>query len=373
MIPLVDVGRQFASLRKALMAEIEQVTLGGQYILGPKVKELEARMKERFGGREVVAVGNGTDALILILQAFGIGPGDEVITTPFTFFATAEAISRVGAAPLFVDIDPESFNLNPSLVERAITPRTKAILPVHLFGQPADMASLKEIAKKHHLYLFEDACQAFGATYRGMPAGSLGDAAAFSFFPTKNLGTMGDGGLVVTAHPQMAARIRLLRQHGSRQKYYHEAIGMNSRLDELHAAILLIGLREIDRWNDLRRKKAARYGEALQELSYLKTPKAPSDREHIWHLYTVVTEEREKVRQFLANRGIQTGVYYPLPLHLQEVYRSLGYKAGDLPVAEEASERVLSIPLSPFLLKEEQERVIEALWDYEQEREVLRT
>lgn len=365
MIRLIDVGKQFSALKQRLLTELEQVIDSGQYILGPKVKELEARMKERFAGREAIAVGNGTDALLLILEAFGIGEGDEVITTPFTFFATAEAVSRVGAIPVFVDIDPKSYNLDASKVEAAITPRTKAILPVHLFGQAADMAELKEIANRHHLHLFEDACQAFGTTYGGVPVGSYGDAAAFSFFPTKNLSTMGDGGLVITPHHEVAEKIRLLRQHGSRKKYFHEVIGMNSRLDEIHAAILLLGLEEIDHWNHLRQIKAAKYQAHLQGLSYLRLPEIAEGRDHIWHLYSVEVEEREKVQAFLRERGIQTGVYYPLPLHLQEVYRHLGYQEGDLPVAEAVSKRLLALPLSPFLSEEEQDQVIAALWAYQ--------
>ncbi|WP_028988222.1 DegT/DnrJ/EryC1/StrS family aminotransferase [Thermicanus aegyptius] len=364
MIPLINLRRQFAFIKKELMQEIEEVIESGQYILGRRVKELEEKIKERLEVSDAIGVGNGTDALLLILEGFGIGPGDEVITTPFTFFATAEAISRAGAKPVFVDIDPVTYNLDMSRVEEAITPRTKAILPVHLFGQPADMEPLQEAARRHSLFLFEDACQAFGATYRGKPVGSLGDAASFSFFPTKNLGTLGDGGLVATSHQGVAERIRLLRQHGSRRKYEHEKIGMNSRLDEIHAAVLLLALKEIDQWNRLRREKVAIYLAELADLPFLTLPRVGEGREPVWHLFSVEVESREMVRKFLQDRGIETGVYYPLSLHLQEAYRSLGYKEGDLPVAERVSKRILALPLSPFLSEAEQEQVISALREY---------
>jgi len=313
------------------------------------------------GAAHAVGVGNGTDALRLVLEALGVGPGDEVITTPFTFIASAEAVSQAGARPVFVDIEPDTYNLDPDRLERAITPRTKAVIPVHLFGQPARMDTIMAVARRRGIRVIEDACQAFGATYRGRKAGSLGDAACFSFFPTKNLGTMGDGGLVTTSDEGLAERIRRLRQHGARVKYVHDEIGFNSRLDELHAAILLVCLPHIDAWNGRRRQLAARYRERLADVPGITMRMPDPDAEHIYHLFCVEAERRDELMEWLAGRGIQSGVYYPVPLHLQPVYRDLGYCPGDFPAAERASRRLLAIPMSPFLSEEEQDRVIEAI------------
>ncbi|NGQ95719.1 DegT/DnrJ/EryC1/StrS family aminotransferase [Brevibacillus sp. SYP-B805] len=361
MIPLVDLRRQFHSIRPQILAGISDVIESGSYILGAKVAELEQRIAERLGVAHAIAVANGTDALILTLEAYGIGPGDEVLTTPFTFFASAEAVSRVGAKPVFVDIDPDSYNLDPTKLEEKITPAAKAIIPVHLFGQPAEMDAISHIARKHGLVVIEDACQAFGAAYKGNPVGSLGDAACFSFFPTKNLGTLGDGGLVVTNDDAVAARIRLLRQHGSTKKYVHETIGYNSRLDEIHAAILLTCLEHIDAWNDTRRRLAARYREGLQEIAHLRIAPESPDVRHIYHLFCLETQHRPAVMRSLQAEGIQCAVYYPLPLHLQRVYADLGYKKGDCPVSERLSEQLFAIPMSPFLQEAEQDRIIGVL------------
>ncbi|WP_027417272.1 DegT/DnrJ/EryC1/StrS family aminotransferase [Aneurinibacillus terranovensis] len=360
MIPLVDVKRQLQSIKGMIMYEIEQVLDSGQYIMGSKVKELEKEMARVMGVAEVVAVANGTDALVLTLDAYGIGKGDEVITTPFTFFATAEAVSRVGATPVFVDIDAATYNIDPKKIEEKISPVTKAILPVHLFGQPADMDEIKSIASKYDLLVIEDACQAFGATYKGKRVGSLGDAACFSFFPTKNLGTMGDGGMIATSDPQLAARLRRLRHHGSKKKYYHDSIGYNSRLDELHAAILLVSLTKIDEWNEARRRWAARYKEKLAGAG-LTMPVEAADRTHIYHLFCVSSNQRDEVMTRLNQAGIQSGVYYPCPLHLQEVYQNLSYRPGDLPVAEHMASCLFALPMSPFLMESEQDVVINVL------------
>ncbi|HZG15553.1 MAG TPA: DegT/DnrJ/EryC1/StrS family aminotransferase [Candidatus Bathyarchaeia archaeon] len=361
MIPLVDLGRQFGSLRLEILDAISDVIESGMYILGPKVAELEKKIAERLGVKHAIGVANGTDALVLTLKAKGIGPGDEVITTPFTFFASAESVSNLGATPVFVDVDPESYNLNPDLLEAKITEKTRAIIPVHIFGQPADMEKINQIAQKHQLFVIEDACQAFGASYHGKPAGNLADAACFSFFPTKNLGTLGDGGIVVTNDDSLAAAIRLLRQHGSTKKYFHDAIGYNSRLDEIHAAILLQCLPLIDEWNETRRKWAYRYRERLQDLPGLRIRPEKPDLVHIYHLFNVELENRSLVMDALKERGIQCAVYYPRPLHLQKVYEHLGGKPGDCPVAERLSEQILAIPISPFLQEEEQDQVIEAI------------
>lgn len=361
MIELVPLVRQFQSMKQEIMQATEETIDSGKFILGPSVQRLEQEICAYLGVEEAIGVANGTDALVLALEACGIGPGDEVVTSPFTFFASAEAISRVGATPVFADIDPVTYNLDPAELEKKLTPATKAVIPVHLFGQPADMDAIMAIAERHGLLVIEDACQAFGADYRGRRAGSFGHAACFSFFPTKNLGTVGDGGLIVTSDPALAARIRLLRQHGSRQKYYHEAIGYNSRLDELHAAILRIALPRIDAWNAERSRLAQRYRAALGDLSWLEIDPPAQDRTHIYHLFCLRTKHRDKVQETLAAHGIQSGVYYPLPLHLQRAYASLGYAPGDFPVSERLSTELLALPMSPFLYESEQDEVIDAL------------
>jgi dTDP-4-amino-4,6-dideoxygalactose transaminase len=361
MIPLVPLQKQFGSLKRELLTEIGSVIDDGQYILGTRVRAFEEAAAAYVGAAHAVGVGNGTDALLLVLKAMGIGPGDEVITTPFTFIASAEAVSQAGARPVFVDIDPETYNLDPGKLERAITPRTKAIIPVHLFGQPARMDDINDIARKYGIRVIEDACQAFGAAYRGQKAGNLGDAACFSFFPTKNLGTMGDGGLVTTSDEELAERIRRLRQHGARVKYVHEEIGFNSRLDELHAAILHVCLKHIDEWNDRRRRLAVRYREQLDGVPGIVMRMPDPDAEHIYHLFCVEAARRDELMDWLNGRNIQCGVYYPVPLHLQPVYSGLGYGPGDFPVAERASQHLLAIPMSPFLEMEEQDAVIAAI------------
>lgn len=364
MIPLVDLARQFQSIKKEILQQMEGVIDSGKYIIGDHVRQVEQRIAEKTSAAFAIGVGNGTDALIMTLDAYGIGEGDEVITTPFTFFATAEAISRLGAKPVFVDIDPLTYNIDPLRVEKAITPKTKAIIPVHLFGQPAEMDVLIEVAKRHHLIVIEDACQAFGSAYKGKPLGSLGDAACFSFFPTKNLGTIGDGGMITTSNPEIAAKIRKLRQHGSSMKYYHDMLGYNSRLDELHAAILNIALDHIDEWNRMRRKLSARYREGLENLSYLRIPYENDDNTHIYHLYCIESAEREAITAKLKQSGIQTGVYYPCPLHLQKAYAHLSYKKDDFPVAEKLSLQLFAIPMSPFLQESEQDYIISVLKSY---------
>lgn len=361
MINLVDLKRQFQSVKNEILQEIEEVIDSGQYVLGSKVKELEGKIADRLGVREAIAVANGTDALVLTLEAYGIGPGDEVITTPFTFFASAEAISRVGATPVFADVDPKTFNIEPSEVEKRITDATKAIIPVHLFGQPAEMDQLNQLAKRYNLLVIEDACQAFGATYKNRPVGSLGNAACFSFFPTKNLGTMGDGGIITTSDVELASNIRKLRTHGTTKKYYHDRIGYNSRLDELHAAILLVSLSKIDEWNQTRREFADRYRLHLGEVSYLSMPVEAQDSTHIYHLFCLTSNKREELMQALIDAQIQTGVYYPRCLHLQEVYADLGYQKGDFPVAEALSEKLFAVPMHPFLTEMEQDQIISIL------------
>ncbi len=361
-IPLMDLKAQYRSIREEVLKAVEGVLEGGRYILGPEVKALEEEVAALCGAAHGVGVANGTDALVLTLDALGIGPGDEVITTPFTFFATAESISRVGATPVFVDIDPGTFNLDVSKIKEGITPRTKAILPVHIFGQPADMDEVTAIAREHGLWVIEDACQAIGAEYRGRKVGSLGHAACFSFFPTKNLGGYGDGGMVVTDDESLARKLRSLRVHGRtpESKYVNTRIGYNSRLDELQAAVLRVKLRRLEKWNEARRRKARLYSELLRDVP-VEPPVEAADRTHIYHLYVIQAEERDALLAHLKRHGIASGVYYPIPLHLQEVYRSLGYGEGSLPRAETAAKRTLALPLYPEMPEEAVRRVAEVV------------
>lgn len=368
MLALVDLAAQFQSIKKDVLTQLESFIDNGTYIMGQRVSLLEQQIAEKLGVSYAVGVANGTDALILTLDAFGIGEGDEVITTPYTFFATAEAISRRGAIPIFVDVDPVTFNLDPSQIESVITPRTKAIMPVHLFGHPADMDPINRLAQKYGLIVVEDACQAFGARYQDKLVGGFGHAACFSFFPTKNLGTMGDGGIVVTSDPAIASKIRKLRHHGSNAKYYHDELGYNSRLDELHAMILLIALSRIDEWNERRREIAGRYQEQLGHLSYLNLPEDAQDAQSVYHLYCIGSDERDGIVSWLRGSGVQTGIYYPCPLHLQMAYKHLGYEPGDFPVAERLSETLFAIPMHPFLSESDQDTICSQLIKYGSQR-----
>ena len=357
-IPLLDLKAQYSQIKDELEAVVLDVLRNTQYILGPKVAEFEKSLAEYCGTQYAVGVANGTDALVLALDAVGVGPGDEVITSPFTFYASAECISRLGATPVFVDIEADTYNLDPSQLEAKITPRTKAIIPVHIFGQPAKMDEINEVADAHGLKVIEDACQAIGAEYRGKKVGTLADAACFSFFPSKNLGGAGDGGAVVTDDEELAAKVRALRQHGSTKKYYHGLVGYNSRLDALQAAILLVKLGYLDSWNDARREKAERYNELFAGAN-LVTPAALDYIKHVYHLYVVRVPNRASVEAVLKEEDVGCGVYYPVPLHLQDVYSGLGYKLGDLPVSEAASHETLAIPLYPELKPEDMDRVVE--------------
>lgn len=361
MIPLIDLQAQFRSIEKELLQTIQDVIQTGQYILGPQVKLLETSIASRLNVAEAISVANGTEALTLTLESFQIGAGDEVITSPFTFIATAEAISRVGATPVFADVDADTGLLDPEAVERCINPKTKAIIPVHLFGQSCDMDALNTIAKAHQLIVIEDACQAFGATYKEKAVGSLGDAACFSFFPTKNLGGLGDGGMIVTNHSKEAARIRQLRVHGSTKKYYHHEIGYNSRLDTIQAAILLVCLNHVDDWNEKRRDIASVYNQAFQANPTLSPPKQLSKNQHIYHLYCLQSPIRDHYIQQLKRKGIASAIYYPVCLHEQEAYQFLHYKKGDFPNAEALTEKIFAIPMHPFLTTEEQQTVITAM------------
>ncbi len=362
-IPLIDLSVQHKVLRKELERAVQKVMDSQHFIQGDCVRALEEKTASKVDSKYAVAVASGSDALYLSLWALGIGPGDEVITSPFTFFATAGSISRVGAKPVFTDIDPCTFNLDVNQIGAKITRRTKAILPVHLFGLCCEMDRIQEIAKRHSLFVIEDAAQAFGSACHGKKAGSIGDAGCFSFYPTKNLGGAGDGGMVVTNSRVLADKIRLLGQHGSKKKYHHELVGINSRLDEIQAAILLVKMRFLDRWNSRRAKIAARYNSGLKGLP-LGLPVTPPGFKHIYHLYSIMTRKRDALAAHLEKREIGTGVYYPHPLHLEACFKALGYRNGDFPVAEETSRQILSLPVYPELTESNQAVAIAAIQDF---------
>ena len=378
MIPLCDVQQQYLSLKTELDGAILDAVSRGRYILGPNVQAFEREFADYCGANHAVGVGNGTDALHLALRALGIGPGDEVITTPFTFIATAEAISLVGAKPVFVDIDPLTFNMDPAGMESAITERTRAILPVHLYGQPCDMDRIMDLARRHGLLVVEDCAQAVGATYKGRRVGTIGDIGCFSFFPSKNLGTMGDGGMVVTNNAQCFEQVEMLRRHGGRVKYHHEVVGVNSRLDEIHAAILRVKLKYLDTWNDLRRGHAYRYNRLLSGMTTIQRPSErmpdsgrdiPLDSSSVdaefmlsvYHQYTIQTPHRDQLVQHLQQSDIGCHVYYPVPLHQQQAYADLNLGPGSFPHAERAAKRCMSLPMYPELQPEQQSVVVQSV------------
>lgn len=344
---MVDLKKQYKDLKDEIFSMLEDILESSHYILGNKVKELEEKVREYHGSKESIGVASGTDALHLVLRAFGISEGDEVITTPFTFFATVEAILYTGAKPVFVDIQPDTFNINVSQIEDKITNRTKAILPVHMFGHPADMKEIMEIAKKYSLLVIEDCAQAFGASLYGIKTGSFGDAGCFSFYPSKNLGAYGDGGMIVINRSEIAEKIRMLRNHGSKGNYIHEFIGFNSRLDEIQAGILLVKFKKIDEFNKKRRQKALLYNQLLNDIVVCPTEK--DGIYHVYHQYTIKSPKRDLIQQKLGEKGISSVVYYPIPLHLQKALNFLGYKLGDFPEAERSSKEVLSLPIYPEL------------------------
>ncbi len=377
-VPLLDLKAQYESLRAEILAALERVVEGRRFILGPEVRALEEEVADFCQCSFGVGVASGTDALHLALRALRIGPGDEVITTPFTFVATTEAIGIVGATPVFVDVDPLTFNLDPAKIESAVTPKTKAILPVHLYGQPCDMDPIMDVARRHSLYVVEDTAQAMGATYKGRKVGSFGDAGCLSFFPSKTLGGFGDGGMVVTNNEEVAARVEMLRRHGGRVKYYHDELGLNSRLDELQAAVLRVKLPRLAEWNALRRRRAYRYNELLADLPHVTPPheltpegaavrrggQAEADNpmlEAVYHQFTVQLDHRDAVSKRLKEEAIGNAIYYPVPLHLQKVHAHLPYGPGSLPVSERLAERCLSLPSFPDLSEEQLQRVVSVL------------
>jgi dTDP-4-amino-4,6-dideoxygalactose transaminase len=375
-IPLCDLKQQYVALKNEIDAAMQDVAAGGKHILGPNVAAIEREVADYCQCKYGVGVNSGTDALYLALRALDIGPGDEVITTPFTFIATTEAICLAGAKPVFVDIDPHTFNLDAGLIDHAITSRTKAILPVHLYGQPCDMDPIAKLADDHGLAIIEDCAQAIGAIYKGRKVGSFGSAGCLSFFPSKNLGCLGDGGMVVTNDHSVYERVEMLRRHGGKVKYHHTELGLNSRLDELQAAVLRVKLRHLDAWNRLRRERAYRYNKHLESFPDVQRPAEISSRgtitptairessdlaEPVYHQYTVLVDDRADIHAALARADIGCAVYYPVPLHLQQVYAGLGYRAGELPNAESAANKCLSLPMFPELSDNQQVAVARAL------------
>jgi len=363
-IPFVDLKAQYKTIKDGVNKAIQEVLESQAFILGAKVEELEEKIAAYSNTKHGIGVASGSDALLLALMAIEIGSGDEVITTPFTFFATAGSISRLGAKPVFVDIDPKTYNIDPYLIEAKITSRTKAIIPVHLYGQCADMDPILEIAKRYNLYVIEDAAQAIGSKYKDKKAGSMGHLGCLSFFPTKNLGAYGDAGMVLTYDDALAEKVRILRVHGSKPKYYHSMIGLNSRLDSIQAAILIAKFKYIDEWNEARRQNAKTYN-ILFEGTNLVTPYEEFFNYHIYNQYIIkVDGRRDELRDGLKEAGVFTEIYYPVPLHLQKCYSNLGYKSGDLPVAEESANRTLALPIYPELTQEQQEQVVKVICEF---------
>jgi dTDP-4-amino-4,6-dideoxygalactose transaminase len=352
MIPFVDLKAQYRSIKPEIASAIDKVLESSHFVLGPEVKAFEQEFATYCQTEHAVGVNTGTSALHMALLAAGIGPGDEVITVSFTFVATAAAVVYAGARPVFVDIDPVSFTMDPSLIEAAITPRTKAILPVHLYGQVADMDPILAIARKHGLVVIEDAAQAHGAEYKGRRAGSLGDIGCFSFYPGKNLGAYGEGGAITTNNAEYARTVRMLRDWGTEQKYHHDLKGYNFRLEELQAAILRVKLRYLEDWTEARRAHARRYDELLGSTP-LATPRQMDYGRHVYHVYAVRTADRATVQQVFQSADIQTGIHYPIPVHLQPAHADLGYKVGDFPHSERAAKEVLSLPMFPELAEEQ--------------------
>jgi dTDP-4-amino-4,6-dideoxygalactose transaminase len=360
VIPFVDLKAQYLSIKEEIDPAVINVLESTQFVLGSEVTAFEQEFADYCQANEAIAVNTGTSALHLALLAAGIGPGDEVITVPFTFVATVAAICYTGATPVFVDIDPVSYTMDATQIEQAITPKTKAILPVHLYGQPADMEPILEIARRHGLVVIEDAAQAHRAEYKGQRVGSIGDIGCFSFYPGKNLGAYGEGGAVVTSNPEYAKTMRMLRDWGQERRYHHVLKGYNYRMDGVQGAILRVKLRHLDKWTEARRSHAAQYDKLLAD-SGVKTPTAMPYSHHVYHVYPVRLSNREAIQQQLNERGIQTGIHYPIPVHLQVAYADLGYKAGDFPQSELAAAEVLSLPMYPELTPTQVSTVAEGL------------
>ncbi|MFI5126349.1 MAG: DegT/DnrJ/EryC1/StrS family aminotransferase [Candidatus Acidiferrales bacterium] len=366
-LPFLDLKAQFASIREEVMSAITGVLESQHFILGPEVEAFEREISAHTGARFAIGCASGSDALLLALLALEVQHGDEVITTPFTFVATAGAIARIGAKPVFLDIDSATFKIDPAQIEPALTARPRAILPVHLFGMAADIDAILEIASKRELPVIEDAAQSVGARYRGKAAGNLGAMGCFSFFPSKNLGSAGDGGMITTNDQKLAERLKLLRVHGSRKKYEYEIVGINSRLDALQAAILRVKLRHLESWTEGRRCNAERYRALFAEFALTERvmlPEVPAERTHVYNQFVIRVAERDALRAFLKERGIPTEVYYPSPLHLERAFQYLGYKAGAFPAAEAASKQVIALPIYPELREEQQRSIVSAIAEF---------
>jgi len=367
LFPFLDLKAEYATMKEDIRAAVDRVLESQQFIMGPEVRELEAEIAAFIGSRFAIACASGSDALLLALMALGVDAGDEVITPPFTFVATAGSISRLKARPVFVDIDPQTYNLDPQCLEAAITPRTKAIMPVHLFGLAAEMDKITEIARAHSLPVIEDAAQSMGARYHDRYVGNIGACGCFSFFPSKNLGGAGDGGMITTNDPELADRISVLRNHGSRKKYHYDLLGMNSRLDSLQAAILLVKFKHLEAMTKARQRNASRYRQMFNQAGLDKIitlPIAPDGRNHIYNQFVIRTPERDHLREHLRNEGIPTEIYYPSPLHLQPAFARLGYLSGAFPQSEDASRSVLALPISPQMTEAQQQMVVDRAADF---------
>ena len=362
-VPLLDLKAQYADIRAEIDDAVRRVMESARFIGGPEVSGLEEEVARYSQVPYGIGCASGTDALLLSLRVLGIGPGDEVVTSAYSFFASAGTIANVGATPVFVDIDPRTYNLDPHRLEGAITPRTKAVIAVHLYGQCCDLAAVKAVCDKRQVWLIEDAAQAIGAEWEGRRAGAVGDFGCFSFFPSKNLGGAGDGGMIVTRHGDYADRLRLLREHGARPKYYHALIGTNSRLDALQAAILRVKLRHLDRWSEARARNAEAYTRWLEGSRVGRPYRDPRAR-HIYNQYVIRVEKRDELKQFLADRAIGTEIYYPVPLHLQECFASLGHRSGDMPHAEAAAKETLALPIYPELGEDRLRYVVQAVREF---------
>jgi len=365
MIPFVDLKAQYDSIKEEIDEAIQSVLNNTSFIMGEELKKFEEEFARFCDSKYAIGVANGSDALILALRACGIGEGDEVITVPHTFISTAEAISIVGGKIVFTDINPKNYTIDVTKIEEKITGRTRAIIPVHLYGQPADMDPIIKLAKKYNLRIIEDAAQAHGAEYKGKKVGSIGDEACFSFYPGKNLGAYGDAGMVVTNNEEIAEKVKLLRNHGRiTKKYEHEIEGYSSRLDNLQAAILRVKLKYLNKWNESRRRNAKKYNELLKNIGGIITPHEADYAKHVYHLYVIATENRDKLREELKSEGIATGIHYPIPLHLQPAYNYLGFKRGDFPITDECSQKILSLPMFAELNDEQIENIVEIIKNF---------
>ena len=369
-VPLLDLQAQYATIRQEIEPVVHDVLESQRFILGPEVQALEEEIAAFCGTQFAIGVSSGTDALLISLMAARIGAGDEVITTPYTFFATAGSIARVGATPVFADIEPQTYNINPALIEAKITAKTRAIIPVHLYGQCADMRPILEIARKHKLLVIEDAAQAIGAEYAGMTdekgysAGNMGDLGCFSFFPSKNLGAFGDGGMVVTNDEELAHLVKKLRTHGGKDKYRNDMVGMNGRLDALQAAILRVKLKHLEGWSATRREHADYYDQAFAALEEVQTPYRAAGGKHIYNQYVIRTPRRDDLQAHLSAHTVGNAIYYPIPLHMQECFAHLGYQAGDFPESEQAARETLALPVYPELTREQQDYVVHTITQF---------